>query len=113
MVQLTRKRKTVEFEILPDEIDGWDVRKMGEEQALSNHPTRGQAELAARLRGEEEEATDIRITVNERAVHHLDDDTSGVRPAFLYLGGLLLAVVVLIAVLALVGSLTGFGAGWS
>jgi hypothetical protein len=113
MVQLTHKGETVEFEVLPDEVDGWDVRKMGEEQALSNHPTKEQAELAARLRGEEEEASDVRITVNERTVHHLDDDTRGVRPAFLYLGGLLLGVVLLIAVLALVGSLTGFGAGWS
>jgi cytochrome c-type biogenesis protein CcmH/NrfG len=113
MAQGTEKPKTVEFEVLPDEVDGWDLRKAGEEQALSNHRTREQAELAARLRGEEEEATDVRVTVNERTVHQLDDDTSGVRPAFLYLAALLAGIVLLIAVLALVGSLTGFGAGWS
>ena len=42
-------------------------------------------------------------------VHGIDDARQGMRPAFLALAGLLAAVTILIVVLALTGSLTGFG----
>jgi hypothetical protein len=110
MATRTHEKSTVEFEIVPDEIDGWDVKKRDEEQALSNHATRETAEQAARLRGREEEAGEVRVTVNERAVHHVDDETRGVRTAFLALIGLLVAITLLVVVISLIGSLTDFGA---
>jgi Uncharacterized protein conserved in bacteria (DUF2188) len=106
----TEDKSVVEFEVVPDEVDGWDVKKRDEEQSLSNHPTRESAEQAARLRGEEEEADEVRVVVNERAVHHVDDESRGVRTAFLALVGLLLAITLLVVVISLIGSLTDFGA---
>lgn len=100
----------VELEIVPDEIDGWDVKKRDDDQALSNHATKESAEAAARLRGEEEEADEVHVTVNERAVHRIDDETRGVRTAFIALLGLLLAITFLVVVISLIGSLTDFGA---
>jgi hypothetical protein len=110
MATRTHEKSTAEFEIVPDEIDGWDVQKRDEEQALSNHATRESAEQAARLRGREEEADEVRVTVNERAVHHVDDEPRGVRTAFLALIGLLVAITLLVIVISLIGSLTDFGA---
>jgi hypothetical protein len=97
MATRTHDTSVVEFEVVPDEIDGWDVKKPDEEQA-------------ARLRGEEEQADEVHVTVNEHAVHHVDDETRGVRTAFLALAGLLLFITLLIVVISLVGSLTEFGA---
>ncbi len=113
MAQPTLKNETVEFEILRDEVDGWDVRKADEEQALSNHASLAEAEEAARLRGAEEEAVDFHVTVNDRDVHGIDDDSRGMSTMLLSLVGLLAFVTFLLAALSLAGSLTGFGAGWS
>jgi hypothetical protein len=103
-------RDVVEFEVVPDQIDGWDVKKRDEDEALSNHATRESAEEAARLRGDREEADEVHVTVKENAVHRLDDEEKGVRPAFLYLLGLLAIVTVLVVVISLIGALTNFGA---
>jgi hypothetical protein len=105
----TADKRKVEFEVVPDSIDGWDVTKKGGGQALSNHPSRETAEAAAELRGREEEADEVEVSVREDAVHELDDARQGMRTAFLALGGLLLAIIVLIAVISLIGSTTGFG----
>ena len=110
MAVRTHERRVVEFEIVPDEVDGWDVKKRDDEQALSNHATRESAEEAARLRGEREEAEEVQVSVNERAVHRVEDEERGVKPAFLYLLGLLLFITILVVVISLIGSLTDFGA---
>ena len=110
MATRTHDKSIVELEVVPDEIDGWDVKKRDEEQALSNHATRESAEQAARLRGDREEADEVRVSVREDAVHHVDDEERGVRPAFAYLLGLLVLVTILIVVVSLIGSLTDFGA---
>ena len=110
MATRTHETSIVEFEIVPDEVDGWDVKKRDDDQALSNHPTLESAEEAARLRGEEEEAEEVRVTVKEHAIHRVDDETRGVRTAFLALAGLLLFITLLIVVISLIGSLTDFGA---
>lgn len=101
--------ETAEFEVVPDQVDGWDVIKRGESQALSNHPTREEAEEAARRRGSGEQADEVEVDVREDRVHGLDEDERGMRVAFFSLGGLLVAIALLIAVIALVASLTGFG----
>jgi Uncharacterized protein conserved in bacteria (DUF2188) len=110
MATRTDHNRVVEFEVVPDEIDGWDVKKVGEEQALSNHPTRESAEQAARLRGEEEQADEVRVTVKEREVHHVDDESRGMRPTFIALAALLLLITLLIVVISVIGATTEFGA---
>jgi hypothetical protein len=97
---------------MPSEVDGWDVVREDEGVALSNHPTRESAELAARMRAEEEHLGDDGgepVVVDEQHVHRIDDARQGVKPAFLSLGGLLIAVALLATIVALIGAITGFG----
>ena len=42
------------LKVVRNEIDGWDVVREDEDVALSNHPDRQTAELAAHMRAEEE-----------------------------------------------------------
>ena len=98
--------------VRPNEVAGWDVVREDEGVALSNHPTREQAEEAARIRADEErlsEEGDEPVKVDTEHVHEIDDARQGMLPAFLSLGTLLIAVAVLIAVIALIGALTDFG----
>ena len=100
------------LKVVRNEIDGWDVVREDEDVALSNHPDRETAEQAARLRADEEhigESGGEPVVVATGEVHGIDDARQGMKPAFLYLGGLLLAITLLVVVLALTGSLTGFG----
>src|SRR4051794_19881568 len=94
------------FEVLPSEAGGWDVVSSGDGMALSNHATRESAERAAKIRAEEEHSS---MSVNPNEVHGIDDDARGMRTALIALGVLFLAVLILLVVLALTGSLTGFG----
>jgi hypothetical protein len=100
------------LKVVRNEVDGWDVVREDEEAALSNHPTRESAEEAARIRAEEERLSDeggAAVEVKEDEVHQIDDTRQGMRPAFLSMGGLLIAIGVLIVVIALIASLTDFG----
>jgi len=98
--------------VIQNEIDGWDVIREDEGVALSNHPTREQALEAAGMRADEERIGDIGgapVVLDTDHVHSIDDTRQGMKPAFLALIGLLLAITLLIVILALTGSLTGFG----
>ena len=98
--------------VMPNEVAGWDVVREDEGVALSNHPDRASAEQAARIRAEEERLGDAGgtpVIVDTEHVHHIDDTRQGMLPAFLSLGGLLIAVTILAVVIALIGALTGFG----
>jgi hypothetical protein len=100
------------LKVVPNEIDGWDVIREDEGVALSNHPDRESAEAAARLRAEEEhiaESGGEPVVVAADEVHGIDDARQGMKPAFLGLLGLLTVITILVIVLALTGSLTGFG----
>jgi hypothetical protein len=100
------------LKVVRNEVDGWDVLREDEGVALSNHPDRASAEAAAKLRAEEEhigESGGEPVVVAPDEVHAIDDTRQGMRPAFLGLLGLLTAITILIVVLALTGSLTGFG----
>jgi hypothetical protein len=100
------------LKVMPNEIEGWDVVREDEGVALSNHPTREQALEAARMRAEEERVGDMggtEVVLDTEHVHRIDDARQGMKPAFLALGGLLIAVTILVIILALTGSLTGFG----
>ncbi len=100
------------LKVIQNEIDGWDVVREDEGVALSNHPTRESAEQAAAIRADEDRANDVgdtEVVVDTEHIHGIDDTREGVRPALIYGGALLAFVILLIVVLALTGSLTGFG----
>jgi hypothetical protein len=100
------------LKVMPNEVSGWDVLREDEGVALSNHPDRESAEAAARIRAEEERVSDegdAPVVVDTEHVHQIDDTRQGMLPAFLSLGGLLIAVAVLATVVALIAALTGFG----
>jgi hypothetical protein len=100
------------LKVMPNEVAGWDVVREDEEVALSNHPDRESAEQAARMRAEEERISpegDEPVIVDTEHVHAIDDARQGMKPAFLALGGILIAVTILVVILSLTGSLTGFG----
>ena len=100
------------LKVMPNEVEGWDVVREDEGVALSNHPTQEQALEAAEIRAREERIGDMgdtEVELDTGHVHQIDDARQGMKPAFLALGGLLLAVTILVIVLALTGSLTGFG----
>jgi Uncharacterized protein conserved in bacteria (DUF2188) len=100
------------LKVMPSEVDGWDVVREDEGVALSNHPTRESAEKAAHIRADEERLSEEGgepVVVDTEHVHAIDDAREGVKPAFLSLGALLIAVTLLATVIALIGALTGFG----
>lgn len=93
------------------DVDGWDVRRVGEAQALSNYASKEQAEEAATLQQEAEnesgagsDAIDIRQDVfSEGPEEDLD-----AKRTLLGTGAVAIGVVLLIVVIALVVSLTNF-----
>jgi cell division protein FtsX len=95
------------LEVVPSEAGGWDVVRVDDGMALSNHATRETAERAARIRAGEEGGLDV--TVDEKSVHKVDDESRGVRTMVIALAVLITVVVILVVVISLVGSLTGFG----
>jgi hypothetical protein len=100
------------IKVVRNEIDGWDVLREDEGVALSNHPDRESAEAAAKMRAAEERVGDQGggpVIVAADEVHGIDDTRQGVKTAFLALGALLTAIIILMIALALTGSLTGFG----
>ena len=100
------------LKVIRNEVDGWDVIEDGGDHALSNHPTRESAEEAAQIRADElrlSEEGDEPVVVDTDHVHAIDDARQGMKPAFLALAGLLAFVTLLVIVLALTGSLSGFG----
>jgi hypothetical protein len=100
------------LKVQPNELDGWDVVREDEGMALSNHPTQEGAEKAARMRAEEErmsEEGDEPVVVDTEHVHHIDPADQGVKTAFFSLAGLLIAITILAAAIALAASTTGFG----
>jgi hypothetical protein len=63
------------LKVVRNEVDGWDVIREGEDQAISNHVDRATAEAAAKLRAEEDgigEPEDEPVVVREDEVHGLD-----------------------------------------
>jgi hypothetical protein len=100
------------LKVVRNEIDGWDVVREDEDVALSNHPDLESAEAAAELRAEEDRVSQEGgepVVIDTDEVHQIDDERQGMRPAFLGLVGLLAVVTILVVILSLTGSLTGFG----
>jgi cell division protein FtsX len=91
--------------VVRNEVDGWDVVREEDPQALTNTPTKETAvEAAERILADEGGEGEVRV--NERAVHHLDDTSRGVKTYVVALLGLLAAITVIIVITSLIASAT-------
>jgi cell division protein FtsX len=91
--------------VVPNEVDGWDILRSDDPQALTNTPTKESAvEAAEKILADEGGVGEV--LVNERAVHPLDDTSRGVKTYVIALLGLLLAITVIIGITSLLASAT-------
>ena len=91
--------------VVRNEVDGWDVVREDDPQALTNTATKESA-VAAAEKFLADEGGEGEVTVHEHDVHHLDDTSRGVKTYVIALLGLLLAIIVIIVVTALLASAT-------
>ena len=101
-----------EFEVVRSDVDGWDVRRKGESQALTNHATKELAEEAARVQEDvNEQVGEGSAAVDVRQGPFADGpgDELDAKRTLLSAGVMLGAVIALIVVIALVVALTSFG----
>jgi len=94
-----------EFEVVRSDVDGWDVRRVGEAQALSNHPTKEQAEEAARLQGGDADEIDVRQDVFSEGP---EEDVNAKR-TFIGMGTVMIAVIAMLVIVSAIIALTNFG----
>jgi cell division protein FtsX len=91
--------------VVPNEVDGWDVLRSDDPQALTNTPTKETAvEAAEKILAAE--GGEGEVVVNEQTVHQLDDTSRGVKTYVIALLGLLAAVTVIIVITSLLASAT-------
>ena len=90
--------------VMPSEVDGWDVVRDDDPQALTNAATREAAVRAAEAILADE--GDGVVVVDEQHTHHLDDTSRGVKTYVLALLGLLALVIVIIVITSLLASWT-------
>jgi hypothetical protein len=90
--------------VMPSEVDGWDVVREDDPQALTNAATREAAVRAAEAILADE--GDGEVVVDERETHQLDDTSRGVKTYVLALLGLLALVIVIIVITSLLASWT-------
>ncbi len=102
-----------EFEVVKSDVDGWEVRRRGEEQALTNHATREEAEAAAKIeQGVEDDmgsgsgAVDVRQGPFSSGKDGDDLDQKKVAITF---GTMMTAVIVLVIVIAVIVAVTQIG----
>jgi cell division protein FtsX len=91
--------------VVPNEIDGWDVLRSDDPQALTNTPTKESAVEAAEVMLADEDG-EADVEVHEREIHHLDDTSRGVKTYVVALVGLLVAITAIIVITSLLASWT-------
>jgi Uncharacterized protein conserved in bacteria (DUF2188) len=91
--------------VVPNEVDGWEVLREEDPQALTNTQTKDSAVAAAETILAEE-GGEGEVIVNEHDVHHLDQTERGVKTYVVALVGLLVAVTITIVVTSLLASWT-------
>jgi Uncharacterized protein conserved in bacteria (DUF2188) len=98
-----------EFEVVRSDVEGWDVRRTGEKQALSNYPTRELAEQAARKEEDVEGRSDGAepIDVHQDVFSEGPKEDLDVGRTLLGVGTVLIGVILLIAVVAILIVVTG------
>jgi Uncharacterized protein conserved in bacteria (DUF2188) len=90
--------------VVRDEVDGWDVVREEDPQALTNTATKESAVAAAEKFLANEGGGDV--IVDEQTVHHIDDTGRGVKTYVVALLGLLAAILVIMVVTSLLASWT-------
>jgi hypothetical protein len=101
-----------DFEVVRSDVDGWDVRRVGEAQALSNFPTREMAEEAARREQEAEHSSgggSDAIDVRQDVFSEGPEEELNAKRTLLGAGAVLIGVILLIVVISIIVSTTGFG----
>jgi hypothetical protein len=99
-----------DFEVVQSDVEGWDVRRTGEAQALSNYPTRELAEEAARRQQEAEHhsgGTADAIDVRQDVFSEGPEEELNAKKTLLGAGTVLIGVILLIAVIAILVVVTG------
>jgi cell division protein FtsX len=91
--------------VVPNEVDGWDILREEDPQALTNTPTKETAVEAAE-KFLADEGGEGEVVVNEQAVHQLDDTSRGVKTYVVALLVLLAAITVIIVITSLLASAT-------
>ena len=100
-----------EFEVVRSDVDGWDVRRAGEAQALSNYPTKELAEEAARAQQEAEGRSGVDpdpIDVRQDIFSEGPEEELDAKKTLLGAGVIMIAVIALIVVIAVVLAATNF-----
>jgi uncharacterized protein DUF2188 len=101
-----------DFEVVRSDVDGWDVRRVGEAQALSNYATKELAEEAAQKQQDAEEqsgAGSQTIDIRQDVFSEGPEEDLDAKKTLLGAGTILIGVIVLIAVIGLIVALTSFG----
>jgi Uncharacterized protein conserved in bacteria (DUF2188) len=86
--------------VVRDEVDGWDVVREDDPQALTNTATKDTAVEAAK-QFLADEGGDGEVVVRENEVHHLDDTGRGVKTYVIALLGLLAVIIAVIVITSL------------
>jgi hypothetical protein len=103
-----------DFEVVRSDVEGWDVRRAGEAQALSNYATRELAEEAARKQQEAEAQSGSDadpIDVRQDVFSEGPNEDLNARKTLFGAGAVLIGVILLIIIIAVLVSVTGFGVG--
>ena len=100
------------FEVVRSDVEGWDVRRVGEAQALSNYETRELAEEAARRQqdaedrsGSDADAIDVRQDVFSEG----PEEDLNAKKTFLGMSAVMIGVILLIIVIGAIVAITGVG----
>jgi hypothetical protein len=96
--------------VVRDEVDGWDVVREDDPQALTNTPTK-EAAVEAAKRFLADEGGEGEVVVHEDEVHGIDDTGRGVKLYVVALLGLLLLITVIIVITSLLAHWTLPGGG--
>ena len=99
-----------DFEVVRSDVEGWDVRRTGEAQALSNYPTRELAEQAARKQQEAEHhsgGTADAIDVRQDVFSEGPDEELNVKRTLLTVAAIAIGITLLIAIVAIFVVTTG------
>ena len=100
-----------EFEVVRSDVEGWDVRRVGEAQALSNYATKELAEEAAQKQQDAEEASGSSsgpVDVRQDVFSEGPEEELDAKRTLLGAGAVLVGVILLIVVIAVIVSVTGF-----
>lgn len=101
-----------DFEVVRSDVDGWDVRRVGEAQALSNYKTKELAEEAAQLQQDAEDATGTEshaVDVRQDVFSEGPEEDLDPKKTFLGIGAILFGVIALLVIASVIVALTNFG----